>query len=909
MSVLRPQRLWAPTIVLLPLALLTSLLVPAHSAAAGAVDLTIQLEVPPTATAASDFEVTMTIANSSEEDATDVSLTLEMDTGTTGITASQGPSVGASPAQLSVSGTVVTGTIASLPAKSSTKILITGAYPTSGSSAGFRAAVEVGPQDTEIDPSTNSVTQNTALDQAADITVTKTQDHASVATGQPRTYTLTYANNSAVNVTGLDVRDTYTYLIEDSSITYSVTCANSSTAPCPAWADGSSTTAAVNNYQVNLIDHRSIELPPYTSLTLSIPVTHTVACLTNGPVEGSNETAVSSEVVKLGSSITEAAAQGTLTGPACPDATILISKTQDRQSVESGQVRTYTLTYENTGTTDIKGLKIQDSYAYEIDGSTVSYTVSCAADNTAPCPAWANGNNRTLRGRSGSGEFITSELADIPAGKKLVLSVPVTHTISCLTGGSLEGRNRTSVTSSAYVLVHSTTDAGIEGTLTAMECPTAHLTVSKTQDKETVTAGETRTYTLTYANTGTTDIRGLVINDDYDYTIENSAVTYSIRCAPQSTADCPTWADGVTRRLSNSYGWAFLLRGKTIDLRAGQTLVLTMPFTHGITNGGCLAEGMKQGYNKTWVDSPTTDLGDSETVSRVDGWIRTTDVATTTSVSTSLPDPLQPMTVSTEISNGCGTATDVPVTITLPRQGLTVEDDAVPTCTSSGGGICPTDLVYDPASRTVTGTIPTLPLNGTVVIRLEAEAALTPAPTNSYSITTTAPDPWDLVPRTNTSSTTFALAGPRTDVTITHTVEGLPRSGAPETMEFPGTLQCSTSGDHAVTVSLPAGSAQGRISLTKKPLLGERCNLTITRPEAPRGFTWAESTPPGATESITRVNDPIVRSYTWRLQQDGFTAPDLPLTGGTGAHLFAVTGIGLVGLAGITAAGRRRARR
>lgn len=113
----KPSRIQTTVVAttLAVLVLCATLLVPVRAVAAGAVDLIVQLQVPAAAGVGSAFEATMTIANRGADPATNVELSLSMDSGTTSITAAPGTATdGASPAeQLTVTGVIPT--LPSLP--------------------------------------------------------------------------------------------------------------------------------------------------------------------------------------------------------------------------------------------------------------------------------------------------------------------------------------------------------------------------------------------------------------------------------------------------------------------------------------------------------------------------------------------------------------------------------------------------------------------------------------------------------------------------------------------------------------------------------------------------------------------------------------------------------------------------
>ncbi|MDO4242423.1 MAG: hypothetical protein Q4C85_01425 [Actinomyces sp.] len=906
----RPRRGAArlAVVVLAVLACLSTVVVPVRAVAAGTVDLIVQMSVPATAGAGSAFEATMTITNRGADAATDVGVSLAMDAGTTSIVATPGTATsGASPAeQLTVSGTTVSGTIPTLPPLGTVTVVVTGRYPVA-SSAAFQATATAGPADTELDPSTNSVTQNTALDRGASVSVSKTQDLATVASGQTRTYTVTYTNTGAIDITGLRLTDYYTLGAAQTGTTYSVSCAPSSTAPCPSWANGTTRTST-NSTVVYMYSDGTADLPVGTSLVLTIPITTTMACLPTGTTTATNYTNFTAPAdVQLAPGATSARVTGNLTAPVCPTASVSVSKTQDLATVASGQTRTYTVTYTNTGAIDITGLRLTDYYTLGAAQTGTTYSVSCAPSSTAPCPSWANGTTRTST-NSTVVYMYSDGTADLPVGTSLVLTIPITTTMACLPTGTTTATNYTNFTAPADVqLAPGATSARVTGNLTAPVCPTASVSVSKTQDLATVASGQTRTYTVTYTNTGAIDITGLRLTDYYTLGAAQTGTTYSVSCAPSSTAPCPSWANGTTRTSTNSTV-VYMYSDGTADLPVGTSLVLTIPIT---TTMACLPTGTTTATNYTNVVAPTgIQLAPGATSARVTGSLRTTDITTTTRVSTSSPEPGEELTVSSEISNRCGATTNVPVTITLPEGGLTVADGATPVCTAAGGATCPTDLLYDPASHTVTGTVPSVPAGGSVVISLTGRAGVIQSLGSSQLVTTSAPDPWDLTPTTNTSSTTYAYRNTRTDVTVIHRVEGLPATGAPESMTFTGTLSCQASGTHPVSVTIPAGSTEARTTVLAAVWLKDTCTITVEHPEAPTGLSWVTGTQASVTESTGEVSAPVERRYTWVLtdQPQSFPlVPPLPLTGGTPADTLTIVGAGMVFLALVLAALRRRA--
>ena len=117
-------------------------------------------------------------------------------------------------------------------------------------------------------------------------------------------------------------------------------------------------------------------------------------------------------------------------GTECEAAEVTVTKTQDKAIVDSGETRTYKVTYENTGALDTD-VNIYDSYLPENDlsdyyprtvngvnvgvltgGATLQYSVSCDSESTVTCPSVFDGKQVTLNNLPGYNRdvnlFITS---------------------------------------------------------------------------------------------------------------------------------------------------------------------------------------------------------------------------------------------------------------------------------------------------------------------------------------------------------------------------------------------------------------------------------------------------------------------------------------------------------------------
>ncbi|RRD34865.1 hypothetical protein EII31_07410, partial [Leucobacter sp. OH2974_COT-288] len=108
---------------------------------------------------------------------------------------------------------------------------------------------------------------------------------------------------------------------------------------------------------------------------------------------------------------------------------VTVSKVQDLDVVAVGQERTYTVTYENTGTIDAD-IRVGDVSFFYSDAAnqnslSLPYSQSYECDATAStmdCP----GINGAVSSENNFVYFWASEQVTIPAGKKLVLRAKLT---------------------------------------------------------------------------------------------------------------------------------------------------------------------------------------------------------------------------------------------------------------------------------------------------------------------------------------------------------------------------------------------------------------------------------------------------------------------------------------------------
>lgn len=235
---------------------------------------------------------------------------------------------------------------------------------------------------------------------------------------------------------------------------------------------------------------------------------------------------------------------------------IRVTKTQDKETTALGETRTYTVTYENTGDLDM-WVSMSDLVQFSKSdgyGVPVLFSVSIQCDqeaSTTPCPT---GRSAEYLGRVFTYINNISSLpgwsANIPVGKKLVFKIPVTvsEKFCAVEAGDITVSNVASAhASSVYKKFASgktkeASETVVGKILNVPACPRYSVRVSKVQDKEIVSVGEARTYTVTYENIGENDAQ-LHILDYFDFFHNGESVylshSYSVECDQNaSTMQC-----------------------------------------------------------------------------------------------------------------------------------------------------------------------------------------------------------------------------------------------------------------------------------------------------------------------------------------------------------------------------------
>lgn len=353
-------------------------------------------------------------------------------------------------------------------------------------------------------------TGNDFLDAQPDIAIAKTPDVQTVVSGSPVTFTITVTNTGAVTLTNVTVGDPLASVCDRTIGTLATGAFTSYTCTRPVVTIGFTNTAVVTGTPptgpvITNTDTARVEAinpaiaiaktPDSQTIVSGSTVTFTLTVTNTGDVTLTNVTvadplaagcdatigtlatgAITSydcSVLNVTADFTNAA---TVTGtpPAGPDVSdtddaavdvinpaISLAKTPDTQTIQFGSTVTFTITVTNTGDVNLSGVIVGD-------------TLAPACDRTLGVLA------------TGAITSYTCSLANVTADFTNTAVVTGTPPVGSVVTG--------------------TDDAQVEVINPA-------ITIAKTPDLQTITSGDTVTFTITVSNTGDADLSSVVVGD------------------------------------------------------------------------------------------------------------------------------------------------------------------------------------------------------------------------------------------------------------------------------------------------------------------------------------------------------------------------------------------------------------
>ncbi len=332
---------------------------------------------------------------------------------------------------------------------------------TDGNSSPITNTATVSADTPDPDAGNDTATVATAVDDSADLAVTKTDSPDPVAAGSDLTYTVTIENLGPSDSASVELDDplpagvTLVSATADNGATCdgAVNCAIGDMAA----GDLVTVTVVVNVDSTFFVDGN---LSPITN-------TATASAATPDPAAGN------------GAATTET----TVTAAA----DVSIAKDDAPDPVVAGEPLTWTLTIDNTGPSVAEAVVVTDLLPPGVS------LVTAAADNGGTCDP-----------------NVVCTLGDVGAGGQVIVTVDVLVDADFFTAGNTSPISNTATVSATTADPNPLDNEDIEDT-TVVDA--GDLTISKDDLPDPVTAGEDLTYTITVMNAGSSDAQNVVVDD------------------------------------------------------------------------------------------------------------------------------------------------------------------------------------------------------------------------------------------------------------------------------------------------------------------------------------------------------------------------------------------------------------
>jgi uncharacterized repeat protein (TIGR01451 family) len=680
-------------------------------------DVSILKTAPSNATPGSAISYTLLISNAGPSSANGTSFLDNVNSQISGLTASCGsPTNGAAcPSTIAIAGNSVSGTIATLPANSSVTITINGTLAASAiGSINNTAALTLPSGTVDPTPANNSSTASTNLAPTADLQVTKVKlsPSGNLTPGQAVQYQIELTNNGPSNVVGASLVD----LLPPGLASMAWSCAITGGADCDTTVVGTTASGSgsmtLNNISLNAGAGNKIIVTVNgvvaNSATGNVSNTTTVT-LPAGVSDPNvaNNSATSSSPVSLTADVTT-----TKTGPA---------------TINAGARITYLITLNNAGPSAANGTTFTDN----VPAGISNIEAAClGTTNSAICPP----------GLSISGNTVNAVVPTFPANSSITFEIK----------GTVSGTSPSPITNIASAAL----PAGItdptpsnNSSVTTTVVPVVDLSATKI-GPSAVNAGAPISYSITLRNGGPSPALNAMFTD----TVPTAIGSLIITCANETNgAICPS---GIS---SNN---AISLSIPSIP--AGGSMVFTVV--------GVVANGTTGTLSNTALITAPTGTIDTDLTNNSSTEITAiTPVANVGIVKTGPSSALAggPISYSLTISNAAGVnaADDTTFSDLVPSSVSAISAS----CTSaSGGAVCPANI--NVSGNSVSGSIPTLPAGGSVVIAINGTVRGSASGSfNNVATVATAAGVGDSDPTNNTSAIINTTVGLVADVRVQKT--------------------------------------------------------------------------------------------------------------------------------------------
>ncbi|MFC0266246.1 mucin-binding protein [Alloscardovia macacae] len=443
-------------------------------------------------------------------------------------------------------------------------------------------------------------------------------------------------------------------------------------------------------------------------------------------------------------------------------------------SGESGNTHEYEVTFTNKSDRDYTDLPVSDqlyvsSTTYRNDSH---YRITCKnSTGTAKCPEWVDNTDRPIPAENLNADLQehkgislfgkkSNYSVNLPAHSSIVLSVAITMNYPC----GVQWVGYEAALDSAFYDWHTDTsfelggprsfdyhrqpgheyDNKMFGYFDADSCPAPKITVKSTAATDSLPIlGQPMVYTVEYENATDSPAD---IESGQKFVSSDILDSYSaeISCTSVNGAHCPFAEKTVSgNNIYNAYlrksdVYDYHYQGMILDWNDGNKLAMPahskLVFTIKRTiSAPCRADGQVDTYTSNvvwnkWYESYNTP-----------GEKKTTFICNSPSISASAstrsPKRGEDVTLSSTVRNSAGFVRNAPLSLTVPTAGLSVKDPAVkPQCVAHSGAQCPSDWQWDADKGTMTGSVPFLPIGGSLDVSLVAVADKD-LPKASYDLT------------------------------------------------------------------------------------------------------------------------------------------------------------------------------
>jgi uncharacterized repeat protein (TIGR01451 family) len=555
---------------------------------------------------------------------------------------------------------------------------------------------------TDPDNGNNTATATTTVINQADLSVTKSDSPDPVVAGQNITYTINFTNSGPGGANNVTVTD---------AVPANTTFVSASVTTGTGWTVTNPPVGGTGNVVFSKSPVANGETAVFQIVVNVNSNTAAGATITN------SATAATTTIDPDNSNNT-----GTATTTVATQADIAVTKTDTPDPVVAGQNITYTVTITNNGPSDAQNVSLTDS----VPANT---TFVSAAQNTGPAfmlttpPVGGTGN-------------VSATIATLAAGASASFEI-VVHVNANVANG-------TTITNSATG-ASSTTDPNSgnnTGTATTTVNTQADLSATKSDAPDPVIAGQNITYTINFANNGSSDAQSVTVTDANP--VNTTFVSASVTTGTGWTVTNPPV--GGTGNVVFSKGT--VANGETA------TFEVVVKVNANVADGATIT-------NSATAASTTTDPSNGNNTATT-----TTTVNTQANLSVTKTDSPDPVTAGNNLT----------YTITLTNNGPSDAQnlqltDNVPTDTTFVSFTAPTGWTSTTppvgGTGTITSTIGTLAAGAsaefTLVVNVNASTPHLTVVTNSATATSTTTDP----DSGNNTGTTTTTVNARPDLSVT----------------------------------------------------------------------------------------------------------------------------------------------